>query len=82
MVTKLTLKLDKEIIERAKKYAGKRHISLSKIVEKYFKSLTYEERNEKADYSPLIKELSGIINLKSDSDIKDEYTHYLIDKYK
>ena len=82
MVTKLTLKLDKDAIERAKKYAEKRRISLSKIVEKYFKSLADEERAEKAEYSPLIKELSGIISLKSDVDIKDEYTNYLIDKYK
>ncbi len=82
MVTKLTLKLDKEAIEQAKRYAERRRVSLSKIVERYFKSLADEERPEKAEYSPLVKELSGIINLKGNVDIKDEYTDYLIDKYK
>lgn len=82
MVTKLTLKLDKEAIERAKRYAGRRRMSLSKIVERYFKSLVDEEKIEKAGYPPLVKELSGIIDLKGDADIKDEYTNYLIDKYK
>lgn len=82
MVTKLTLKLDKEAIEQAKRYAERRRVSLSKIVERYFKSLADEEQPEKTEYSPLVKELSGIINLKGNADIKDEYTDYLIDKYK
>jgi len=82
MVTKLTLKLDREAIEQAKKYAESRRMSLSKIVERYFKSLADEEKAEKPGYPPLIKELSGIIRIKGDEDIQDEYTNYLIDKYK
>lgn len=36
MDTKLTLKLDKEAIEQAKRYAERRGLSLSRVVESYF----------------------------------------------
>jgi predicted HicB family RNase H-like nuclease len=39
MEAKLTLKLDKDIIDEAKKYALKKNISLSRMVERYFKAL-------------------------------------------
>ncbi len=40
METKLTLSLDKEIIEQAKKYAKQQKTSLSNMVENYFYYLT------------------------------------------
>ena len=40
MNTKLTLTIDNNIINEAKKYAGQKRISLSKLVEFYFSSLT------------------------------------------
>ncbi|MGC1631597.1 MAG: DUF6364 family protein, partial [Gelidibacter sp.] len=40
MDTKLTLKLNQKVIEKAKKYASKKNISLSRIVEAYLQSLT------------------------------------------
>jgi hypothetical protein len=43
MESKLTLKLDQAIIEKAKKYATKRHKTLSKLVEDYFKGLVTPE---------------------------------------
>jgi hypothetical protein len=43
METKLTLSLDKEIIEQAKKYAKQQKTSLSKIVENYFYYLTSDK---------------------------------------
>ncbi len=81
METKLTLKLDKEIIEQAKIYARNKNVSLSKMVEKYFKSLT-EETLEKGPKTGLVSELSGIIDLKDTTDQKDKYTEFLINKYK
>ena len=40
MDTKLTLKLDKKVIEKAKAYAASNKSSLSRIVEAYLQSLT------------------------------------------
>ena len=45
MDTKLTLKLDQEIIEKAKHYASEKKISLSRIVENYLNSLTSDKEN-------------------------------------
>ncbi len=82
MNSKLTLKLDKDIIEKAKVYAQKNNTSLSKMVEKYF--LTFVKENKSSSFKPtsLVNELSGIIELNDNIDSKDEYTKYLINKYK
>jgi hypothetical protein len=81
MDTKLTLKLDKYVIDEAKRYAKKRNISLSRIVETYFKSLL-EKKKSKQDYSSLVKELSGVIHLDEGFDSREDYTNYLSEKYK
>ena len=83
MEAKLTLKLDKDVIEEARIYAKNKNISLSRMVEKYFKSVTNKMVNTKKNkkYSPLIEELSGIISLDEDYNLKDDYTNYLVEKY-
>lgn len=80
MEAKLTLKLEKSVIDDAKMYAKTKNISLSRMVEKYFKSLIEKKRNKKK-YTPLVEELSGIINLEEEFDFRDDRTNYLIEKY-
>jgi hypothetical protein len=82
MDVKLTLKLDKDIIEQAKRYAQRKNANLSNMVENYFKSLVDEEKKTRVEYSPLVKELSGIISLESEVNPTDGYTDYLIEKYR
>ncbi len=60
METKLTLKLDKAVIQSVKKYAQNNNKSLSKLVEQYFRKLV-SENEEKSKYSPLVEELSGVV---------------------
>ena len=81
MEAKLTLKLDKNVIDEAKKYAKTRNTSLSRMVERFFKSLVEKKTIKEKNYSPLVEELSGIINLDKKFDFKEEYTNYLIEKY-
>jgi hypothetical protein len=83
MEAKLTLKLDRNVIEKARKYARNSNISLSRLVERYFRLLTasQQENEIKKKYSPLVEELSGIIKIDNDFDFKKEYTDYLIEKY-
>jgi len=52
MDTKLTLKLDKEVINRAKRYAESKRISLSKLIESYLQLLTknYDDKDNYTDY--------------------------------
>jgi hypothetical protein len=81
MDIKLTLKLDQEVIERAKDYAKAKRISLSALIENYLEKIT-SNKNQKKKITPLVKSLSGIINLQMDYDHKKDYTDYLINKYK
>jgi len=41
MDTKLTIKLDKEVIEKAKRYAQSQQRSLSGMIEAYLQSITF-----------------------------------------
>ncbi len=79
MDTKLTLKLDKNSVILAKKFAKDHNQSLSKLVEHFFRYLIKE--NKEIEYSKLIKELSGIITLPLDFDLKKEHTKGLLKKY-
>ncbi len=81
MDTKLTLKLDQSIIEKAKKYAISRKKSLSRIVEDYFKGLGFQDNNDEIEINPIVKELSGIISESDFANWKNEYTNYLEQKY-
>lgn len=81
MDTKLTLKLDKEIINRAKDYAESKKISLSKLIESYLQLLT-KESSSIDKISPLVESLSGVIELPKKYDDKDDYANYLTEKYK
>ena len=79
METKLTLKLDKAVIQSVKKYAHNSNKSLSKLVESYFRNLVSEGEKKKSTYSPLVEELSGVISEKAMKGI--DYLGYLEAKY-
>jgi hypothetical protein len=81
MNVKLTLKMDSDIIEQAKTLALSQHTSLSRLVENYFRMLT-AKRKEPEEVTPLVRELSGIISLDNDRNVKDEYADYLTEKYR
>jgi hypothetical protein len=78
MNTKLTLNLDKSIIEEAKSYAKENNVSLSKLIENYLNSLTKTSKKE-IRVSPLVESLTGIIS--SDIDERKSYRDYLSEKY-
>jgi len=80
MNKKLTLSLDKNIIESAKNYAKSNNISLSKLIESYLTALTKRKRNS-VEITPLVESLSGVITLDENFDVKDSYAEYLIKKY-
>jgi len=79
MDTKLTLKLDGDIIEQAKVYAKKKNTSLSKLIESYLGMLV--DPDEKQEVTPLVKSLSGVIDLSNDFDSKKAYKKHLLNKY-
>ena len=81
MDKKLTLSLNKSIIESAKDYAKSNDISLSKLIESYLSTLV--KRNKSSpEITPLVESLSGVISLDKDFNVKDAYADYLLEKYK
>ena len=82
MQTKLTLLLEKNIIEKAKNYSKKRNISLSKLIENFFLCLEDIEKKNASEITPFVKKLSGSIKLKELKEIKDERYEYLMEKHK
>lgn len=80
MNTKLTLNLNKSIIENAKDYAKENRISLSKLIENYLHSLTKNEEKF-AKISPLVESLTGIIPSQSEQESMDDRYEYLREKH-
>jgi len=82
MQTKLTLRLEKSLIQRAKTYAGTRGTSLSRLVAAYFKSLE-EQQSDEGEFTPLVKELRGILTTsKSAEEMAERYRQHLDQKYR
>jgi hypothetical protein len=86
METKLTLKLDKTVIEKAKQYAASQNRSLSKIIEAYLQTLTNKGKTVKKEIeipiSSFVKSMSTGVQIQIDLDSKKEYTDHLLEKYK
>jgi len=78
---KLTLKLDSEVIEKAKAYAEDRGESLSRMVETYFLGLTQEERRGEGEPTGVVAELAGLLAGSEIDDEQEAYAEYLAKKY-
>lgn len=83
MATKLTLTINKQIIEKAKKYASRQGRSLSNLIEDYLKSLVEPpNNNDDFEYSPMVISLWGSVKLEdADIDYDKLLEEELIKKY-
>jgi len=85
MDAKLTLKLDKFVIERAKEYASSHKRSLSRMIESYLKSLVDKDipnSDDEIEISPFIRSMKTGVKIPADIDYKNLYSEYLLEKYK
>jgi hypothetical protein len=85
MDAKLTLKLDKFVIDEAKEYASSRKRSLSRMIESYLKTLIKKDNNQRdkdIEISPFIRSLRTGVKLPANYDYKKAYSDYLMEKYK
>lgn len=81
MDTKLTIKLNKRVIDKAKYYAKNHNISLSRMIESYLDAMTKKE-NRESEITPLVESLSGVVTLPTDYEYKGDYTKFLAEKYR
>jgi hypothetical protein len=79
MNTKLTLTVEKSIIERAKLYSRNTGRSLSELIQNYLESLTAESPTQKI--APKLKNIIGAVKLPKNFDEKKELRSYLENKH-
>ena len=73
---KLTLRINERLIEQAKQYAAKHDISVSELVETFFRRL---EETEEETHTALVRRLTGI--LPESVDVEQLYGDHLLEKY-
>lgn len=81
MKTKLTLSIDKEVVEKAKKYAAGVSQSISEIVESYLKTIAMEA-DPASELSERVKQLAGTFSLPEGKEYKEILTEELLKKFK
>ena len=79
MTTKLTLTVEKGIIEKAKSYAKRTGRSLSELIESYLENITSENDDHKI--SAKLQRIVGAVKLPKDFDEEKELRCYLEKKH-
>lgn len=81
MNTKLTLRLDKEIIDQIKTYALRNHLSVSALTEDLYKQILIKKQtNADGIVSPIARKYKGILR-KGESDVDSARYDYLKKKH-
>lgn len=80
MTNKLTLSIEKDVVESAKNYAREKGKSLSEVVENYLKLLAKTEINSK-QLSPITERLHGSVKLPADFDYKKQIAVEISNKH-
>jgi hypothetical protein len=73
--TKLTVRVPRDLLENAKRYAAQNNTTLTNLIEAYLQRIPAEQSLEKA---PIVRRLSGV--LSPDVTIQD-YKKHLEEKY-
>jgi hypothetical protein len=82
MQSKLTLRIEKELIDRAKSYSQRTGKSISQLIADYFKMLpgTEEPKEERAPVpTPIVQSMRGV--LRGSLADEEDYRRYLEDKH-
>lgn len=79
MLTKLTLRMDDNLIESAKEYSAQTGKSVSRIVADLFEIIKNEKLNREEPLTPTVQSLKGI--LKREQFDEKDYKKYLEEKY-
>jgi hypothetical protein len=79
MRTKLTLRLDEDLIHQAKSFAKRRGKSVSQIVADYFASLDKKPDKGGKDLTPVVRSLKGVLR-GTDVDA-DDYLRHLEERH-
>lgn len=79
MQSKLTLRLEEELVRRAKRLAKKKGKSVSKIVADYFTLFEAQKKKPEEKFSPIVQSLKGALR-ETTVDVQ-AYRKHLEEKY-
>ena len=79
MNTRITLTIEKSVIERAKSFANNTGRSLSEIIENYLVTITKEDTT--SNLSPKLKKIVGAVSLPEDFNEEEELRSALEKKH-
>lgn len=79
MNTKLTLRLDRSLIEKAKAYALRTGKSVSQMVAEYFARLDAPQESTIQELPPLVRSLKGV--LRGGKAGRSDYRRHIEEKY-
>jgi len=82
MTTKLTLRLDETVINKAKKIASRKGVSLSRMVADYFKAVA-DQGTQAVQESLVLYEVAGVLSGKRyAAQLRAGYRKHLAEKYR
>lgn len=86
MDKKLTLSLDREVIEWAKGFAKEQGVSLSKMFQRHLQELRNQQlasadTTNQFELTPLVKELLGSVPNSGPTDVRNARYEYLDEKF-
>lgn len=82
MKEKLTLTIEKEVKEQAKKYARRRGKSISGMVEEYLKSISKDDQMWQPQKGSVVAKISGSIPLRDDKEYDEILEEALLEKHR
>ena len=74
--TKLTIRVPRDLIEGAKRYASQNDTTLTRLISEYLRQLTAQ--SDPLANAPIVQRLSGTLSPEISA---DEYRQYLEEKY-
>ena len=79
-MAKLTLNVDETVVARAKRYAARRGMSVSRLVERFLSLVSRAASKQDEDLPPILARLRA--DLKGASGDRTDYKKYLERKYR
>lgn len=79
MNARLTLNMEKHLIDSAKEYSARTGKSLSRLVADFFELLRHEHLEQESELPPIVQSLKGV--LKGGEAATEDYKKYLKEKH-
>lgn len=78
---KITLNIDKHILEKAEQFASENNLNVEELIENFLSEIGEKNQREPFYISHLVKNFSSKSPIPADYDYKQDYRGYLVKKH-